>query len=475
MDRPNIVLIVADQFRGDCLGFAGHPDVKTPYLDTLAARGMSFPNMYSACPSCIPARAALLTGMSQARNGRVGYQDGIDWNYEHTLAGELADLGYATHCVGKMHVHPPRSRMGFHDVEIHDGYLHYYRREDVPAYQAQDRYDDFLRWLRDQNGMDCDMNAAGVECVSWIARPWPYEERLHPTNWATDRAIDFLRRRDHREPFFLMVSYVRPHPPFDAPACYFDMYRDMEITPPISGDWDDPELLKEFGRMFNGRSGPADPELIRQAQTGYYACITHLDHQLDRLLEALQYTGDTLVMFTADHGEMLCDHHRFGKTLPYRGSANVPLILSGFGKYADAFRGINPRLGELRDILPTLVAQAGGGECPFSDGGNLLDGNGGREYIHGEHAAGESSNHFIVTAHDKYIWFSQTGREQYFDLGADPRETHDAFADPQYAERIACLRALLVRELEGREEGYTADGRLIVGRTPQNVLRNPGK
>ena len=80
-----------------------------------------------------------------------------------------------------------------------------------------------------------------------------------------------------------------------------------------------------------------------------------------------------------------------------------------------------------------------------------------------------------MTAHDKYMWFSQSGREQYFDLDADPRETHDAFADPQYAERIACLRALLVSELEGREEGYVADGRLIAGRTPQNVLRNPGK
>ncbi|MBQ9855453.1 MAG: sulfatase-like hydrolase/transferase [Clostridia bacterium] len=72
MSKPNIVLIVADQFRGDCLGILGHPDVKTPYLDTLAARGAYFPNMYTACPSCIPARAALLTGLSQEKNGRVG-------------------------------------------------------------------------------------------------------------------------------------------------------------------------------------------------------------------------------------------------------------------------------------------------------------------------------------------------------------------------------------------------------------------
>lgn len=475
MDRPNIVLIVADQFRGDCMGAAGHPDVKTPYLDTMAARGMRFTNMYSACPTCIPARAALLTGMSQARNGRTGYQDGIDWNYEHTLAGEITKLGYNSHCVGKMHVHPPRSRMGFNDVEIHDGYLHYYRKEDIPAYQAQFAYDDYLHWLKDKMGSDRDMNDAGIQCVSWVARPWPYEEWLHPTNWATDRALDFLRRRDHREPFFLTVSYVRPHPPFDAPACYFDMYRDMELAPPLAGDWDDETRLNEMGRMIDGRSGPADKELIRQAQIGYYACITHLDHQIDRLWEALQYTGDTIVLFTADHGELLCDHHLFGKAMPYWGSANVPLIVSGFGKYAGAFRGENHRLGELRDILPTLVAAAGGGKCDFSDGENLLDGTEGREYIHGEHAAGDLSNQFIVTKYDKYVWLSQSGREQYFDLAKDPKEAHDAINDGEYAERIAYLRGLLIKELTGREEGYVEDGKLVVGRKPQTVLKYPRK
>lgn len=475
MSRPNIVLIVADQFRGDCLGAAGHPDVKTPYLDTMAARGMYFPNMYSACPSCIPARAALLTGMSQSRNGRVGYQDGIDWNYDHTLAGEIGKQGYATHCVGKMHVHPPRCRMGFDDVEIHDGYLHYYRKEDIPAYQAQGSYDDYLHWLRDKMGSDRDMNDAGVQCVSWVARPWPYPEHLHPTNWATERALDFLRRRDHREPFFLTVSYVRPHPPFDAPACYFDMYRDMELTPPIEGDWDDMDRLDAVGSIIDGRSGPKDPELLRQAQIGYYACITHLDHQLDRLFEALQYTGDTIVVFTADHGEMLRDHALFGKCVPYRGSANVPLLIYGFGKYANSFSGVNPRLGELRDILPTLVSLAGGGECGFSDGEDLLDGGEGREYIHGEHCMGDMSNQFIVTGSDKYIWFSQSGQEQYFDLCADPKETHNAINDAKYAARIAYLRSLLVKELDGREEGYVADGKLVTGRKPQTVLMNPRK
>lgn len=106
--RPNVVLIVCDQFRGDCLGYAGHPDVKTPYLDTLAAQGTFFENGYSACPSCIPARASLLTGKTPRHTGRVGYQDGIAWRYDHMMAEEFSEAGYQTACVGKMHVHPPR-------------------------------------------------------------------------------------------------------------------------------------------------------------------------------------------------------------------------------------------------------------------------------------------------------------------------------------------------------------------------------
>ena len=103
-ERPNIVLIVTDEMRGDCMGVAGHPDVKTPYLDSLADMGVYYPNAYSPCPSCVPARAVLHTGLSPRHTGRVGYQDCVEWNYGCTMAGELTRQGYQTHCVGKMHV-----------------------------------------------------------------------------------------------------------------------------------------------------------------------------------------------------------------------------------------------------------------------------------------------------------------------------------------------------------------------------------
>ena len=144
MDKhPNIILLMADQMRGDCLGIAGHPDVKTPFLDALTAEGVRYENAYSACPTCVPARASLYTGMSQEHTGRVGYEDLVPWNYTHTLAGELSKAGYYTQCVGKMHVHPLRNNLGFNDVRLHDGYLHAYRRPTTPSYEDQRVADDY--------------------------------------------------------------------------------------------------------------------------------------------------------------------------------------------------------------------------------------------------------------------------------------------------------------------------------------------
>ena len=205
---PNIVLIMTDQMRGDCLGIAGHPDVKTPYLDSIAAKGILFDHAYSACPSCVPARAALHTGMRQEHHGRVGYQDMVNWNYPHTMAGELAAAGYYTQCVGKMHVHPLRNLMGFHNIELHDGYLHAYRDPAAAWEESQKQADDYFYWLKQELGADADVTDTGMECNSWVSRPWIYEEKYHPTNWVSTRSIDFLRRRDTSKPFFLMASYL---------------------------------------------------------------------------------------------------------------------------------------------------------------------------------------------------------------------------------------------------------------------------
>lgn len=482
--KPNILFITVDQMRGDCLSALGHPVVETPNLDRLAATGVLFENAYSATPTCIPARAAIMTGMSQRSHGRVGYQDRVPWRYEHTIAGELAKAGYHTQCVGKMHVYPARNLCGFHNVVLHDGYLHHNRtKREVEADRHFDQCDDYLVWLRQQAGAEQDITDLGLDCnASTVARPWHLPERLHPTNWTVTQSIDFLRRRDPGKPFFLWTSFVRPHSPLDPPQAYFDLYRDAEMPDPPVGDWvdeaaalrsaDDPTTV--FGKLPRRR--------LDRARAGYYALITHIDDQIGRLLNALQEYGahrDTLIVFTSDHGEMIGDHHYFRKSLPYEGSAKIPLIVCDPGGHLGLSPGTRvDRVAELRDIMPTLLDAAGAAIPETVEGASLLPLCSGaeavswREYIHGEHAYGARSHHFATDGREKYIWFSQTGEEQFFDLGDDPSECVNLAGRPDRANRVALWRERVVRELEGREEGYVLDGRLQAGRTPKTCLNS---
>lgn len=121
--------------------------------------------------------------------------------------------------------------------------------------------------------------------------------------------------------------------------------------------------------------------------------------------------------------------------------------------------------------MPTLLDAIHAPIPAHLDGASLLQNND-REFLHGEHTLGEESTQFIVTKTDKYIWYSQTGKELYFDLAKDPKETHNAISDAQYAQRICQLRSVLIQQLAGREEGYTDGEKLIVGRTPVTCLSN---
>ena len=119
--NPNIVFILTDQMRGDCLGILGHPTVRTPNLDRMASGGTVFTAAYSACPSCVAARASIFTGQRPTTHGRLGYRDQVPWQYQNTLAEVLAGSGYQTHCVGKRHFFPQRLPLGFETFDSYEG------------------------------------------------------------------------------------------------------------------------------------------------------------------------------------------------------------------------------------------------------------------------------------------------------------------------------------------------------------------
>jgi arylsulfatase len=475
---PNILLIVVDQWRWDCLGAAGHPTVQTPHLDALAAEGTRFTSAYTAVPSCIAARAALLTGQHQRHHGRVGYQDGVPWTYPVTLGSVLAQAGYHTQVVGKMHVHPARNLLGFHNVVLHDGYLHFNRQRD-PHLIADD---DYLPDLRRRHGADADYIDSGMGCNGYAVSPWPYDPLLHPTAWVTSQSIDFLRRRDPTKPFFLMASYHRPHPPLDPPQAYLDIYRDLPLPPPARGDWVGGAGLPHISQRPGDAENPRDLSLAQRerARRAYYAQCTFIDHQLNRLFMALgehRVLDDTAIVFVADHGEMLFDHQLPGKALPYQGSAAVPLIVRPPRRGKLSAGCVVDAPVELRDILPTLCDWAGIPMPSSVDGKSLLPFVRGemaswREWLHGEHAYGDWSNHWLTDGRMKYAWYSQTGREQLFDLRVDPNECHD-LAGEEFDE-LGTWRTRLIQELAGREEGYVQEGRLVIGRPAGATLREAG-
>jgi arylsulfatase A-like enzyme len=448
---PNILLVIADQWRADCLGFDGHPVVETPHLDELFCEGIHFRQAYSACPTCIPARAALMTGLSPAGHGRRGYKDGVPWEYPVTLAGQLAAAGYHTQCVGKMHVHPARNLLGYHHVVLHDGSLGIHRR----APQDYDYTDDYRRALRAETHGRADVRDTGLGVNSWVVKPWPYPEHLHPTNWVATESIEFLRRRDPTKPFFLTTSFVRPHPPFDPPESCLRRYEQKPLPPPALGEWAEREDPDRSGLRASFGRGRVDAVQSDRARRAYFALISQIDAQLNRVLLELKDQGvdhNTLILFLSDHGELLGDHNLWAKALPYDGSARIPCILRPPPSWGLRGQRVNQNVVELRDVLPTLVEAAGGVVPASVEGRSLLpfvhggDDPGWRTYVHGEHEFGDESNHWLTDGTEKYIWFPHRGVELLFDLVADPRELRNlASAQP---DRTAVWRDRLLAHLD---------------------------
>jgi arylsulfatase A-like enzyme len=246
------------------------------------------------------------------------------------------------------------------------------------------------------------------------------------------------------------------------------------------GDWVD--LYAPLAQPFDPQSpvGEIDPRVLRRARAGYYGHMTHIDHQLNRFFEVLHEFGQretSYICFTSDHGELMGDHHLFRKSLPYEGSARIPLLLKGPRNSGIARGGAPSAVVELRDVMPTLLDCAG---LPIPDsveGRSLLPlARGGaadevRPYLHGEHTTlGGQSAHWLTDGHEKYVWLSGSDHEQLFDLDEEPQELHNLARGGSSGARVARWREILVDELRARPEGFVEGGHLVPGRPVTAVL-----
>ena len=459
MPAPNIILILCDQMRGDAFGAAGNPAVQTPNIDYLASRGTLFSHAYSAVPSCLPARAILWTGQNQWHTGVLGMGRGqgqIPNDFPHTLAGELTKAGYRTHMVGKGHFHPYRALMGFESTELDE------------SGRLPDS--DYRQWFQAHAPEGVTPDDHGVSFNSWHARPWHTSEHLHPTFWTMTRALDFLKTRDRSRPFFLNISFARPHSPYVPPPYYFNLCRPEDIPLSPVGEWAGVHDVPRDAAHPDAWHGKMTPAQVKRARAGYFGEISFIDSQIGRLINWIRrYDSESYrnawIVFTSDHGDMQGDHNLWRKTYAYEGSSRIPLIVVPPGQAGNSRTG---EVVELRDIMPTLLEAAGVLRLPPTVEGRslapLLNGPAPdwRKYIHGEHCACYSPGQemqFVTDGLRKYIWFPRTGAEQFFDLCEDPAECRDLAQDPERLQEVDTWRGYLAAELEARNCLWSRDGK----------------
>jgi arylsulfatase A-like enzyme len=456
MDKPNLLLITTDQQRFDTIAATGARHMLTPNLDYLVETGVNFSRCYTDAPVCAPARATLLTGQHYYRmNPGIGHftQPSTD-KPELTLPAVLTRAGYQTKSVGKLHYHPPRCNYGYEHAEILEDYYRYMARHPHLGRPMA-------------HGLGQNQMQPGVATV---------DEAHTLTHWIVDRAIDFLETRDPTRPFFLNIGFSKPHPPFDPPLSYLMLYQNRPIPDPLLGDWsENPEAIPP------GLLGPTwglngidrfDPEVVRLVRRAYYALITQIDYTMGVLLSRLRelkLMGNTHILFTADHGEMLGDHHMGAKTTYLEPSAHVPMIFRparGYGGEALRPGSSCDQIVCLADVYRTLTTAAGvslpDGAAPDSlDLTAVAAGSVKRDILFGRC----SEFHMALQGHHKYI-FHDAGGELLFDLSSDPREQHNLAPLPQHAGTLNHLRRELARQMTAHHYGHAVQHGLPTATKP---------
>lgn len=438
--RPNILLIVADQLRYDCIGYSKEYPVLTPSIDKLASEGMWFKSAFTSTPLCCPARQSLL-------NGRRAESFGAHWNYditmkipalnpsEYTWTKELKENGYMTAYIGKWHVNGEHTPLEY-GFDYYVGEEHYeeYREEHYPDVQY------INGWLGE------------VDQV-------PLEETR--THWLSKLAINKINEfSSGDEPWHIRLDFPEPHLPCRPVQQFADLYKPEEIP-----EW------KNFRDSFVNKPYIQKQQLLNwsleeynwkdwsQIVARYYAIITQMDDAVGKVLNEIKNKGlekDTVIIFTADHGDMCGAHRMMDKHyIMYDDVVKVPLII----KWADTVEK-NSCCEEFvincLDIAPTVVELSGLRPKEFFHGKSL------NSVIRGEKP--EDWRNSVVSTYNgqqfglynqrmirnnewKYIW-NATDLDELYNLKSDPGELINLIGEKEYEPLIAELKKQLYNELE---------------------------
>lgn len=432
--KPNILLIMCDQLRYDCIT---SPKVRTPNIDRLRRKGVMFTNAYSQTPVCIPARHSLISGQN-------AFEIGLSENaakvkeIKYPLPKMVRDMGYYTCAIGKMHFIPTREHFGFD---------HMYLSEEIPSHIEDDEY---LKFLRSKGYLHVKEPHGKRSETYYVPQVSELPEEIHTTAWTANTTIDVITRNRNR-PFFVFTSFIKPHPPFDPCFPYNNMYKPEDMSLPIcEDDIIDDMILIQNGYKVNGIDKLTDCDK-KKIIAYYYASVTQVDTYIGKILDCLEdhnLVDNTMVILTSDHGEMLGNHNGYGKRTYYEESAKIPYIISFPGKFKEDAE-INSFV-ILQDIYATILANAGGNIPPVSCGRDLTNicrsGSGKvRDTLYAQYGSGKNFKCMVRWDNYKYIYMANGEREYLFDLENDPLEL-----TPIYDEEIfAVQREDLMNYLAG--------------------------
>lgn len=378
MTKPNILILMPDQHRADCLSCAGHPVVRTPNLDRLADEGMRFRTAYTTSPVCMPARSSFLSGLYCHNHGQwenVGHlPPGADTYLHH-----VREVGYHTCHVGKSHLHSHRAD---HHLDEAKPFMHQLGWDEVfetTGPHATVRTDSIMtdHWRQigclDTFRDDYPRRAeVGPTAATWPS-PMPEGETLD--DFVGRTAVDYLLGYDWELPLLLFVGFGGPHEPWDPPADWAERYDPARMDSPKAitepGSWVPEPAAAHQRALQNDRLG-ITPEINGRIRALYYAKISHIDWWIGRILDALLERGqidNTAIIFWSDHGEMLCDKGRLYKSVFYEESVRVPLIIRPPGyRHAGA---VSDSLVSQIDVFPTILDIAGCDAEPIGFGRSL--------------------------------------------------------------------------------------------------------
>lgn len=438
MTRPNILVIMADQLAPHFTGTYGHRSAKTPHLDALAARGMRFDAAYCNSPLCAPSRFSFMSGQKISRI--AAYDNASEFKASvPTFAHYLKSLGYRTCLAGKMHFVGPDQMHGFQDRITTDIYPSDFAW--TPNWDAADKRID--KWYHNmQTVKESGVAAATFQIdyddeVGFAAKRWLF-------NAARDKALG------DDAPFAMVASFIHPHDPYVARPEWWDLYSDDDIDlPDLSIDNAPPDPFST--RVLDGIEAstiPLSDNEVRRARRAYLANVSYFDSKIGELVQTLQETGEldnTIVIVTADHGDMLGERGLWYKMNFFEHAARVPLVIAG----PTVAHGTAANACSLIDVMPTILDFAGGTDDMLGepiDGRSLMPLARGQTDAKDEAIAeycAEMTGHPVIMIRRgplKYI-HCDSDPAQLYDLSADPMETTNRASDPAYAKAAAAFAA----------------------------------